>query len=366
MRVALFGAASGRGRRAVRDLLDRSEITHIQLLGPASDQLAQRLVDPPIGVDPGRVGHTLSPSPASLAGVHVAVGCLDEDPDPLAADRAAVALARAAGVPYVSTAGQPEIVAALLATTPAAEPVAVAAGAHGTAPVPILDGEARPPVAIVGMNWTPGLSALLAAAAVPLLEHVTTVKVAWSVGRSDEGAGRYIDALLRRLDGAGLVRGVTGEAVFFPEPVGWQRAYPVAGGEAACLAGLLPNAAFTTAAGVAGGSSVGLARLAGGAVGRRLAGGLTPLAARGGGWTALRVDVAGRWHGADRVVTYGVVDNLANLESATLLAACLLVGRGDVMPGSAGRVVSPGGAFAPQAFLAALVQRGVRVAHLER
>lgn len=366
MRVAVFGAASSRGRRAVRDLLDRPEVTRIQLIGPGSDQLAQRLVEAPISIDPARVAHSLLPSPASLAGIDVAVGCLDEDPDPLAADRAALLLAQAAGVPYVSVAGQPEAVAALLAAH-AVEAVTVPAGPPGAAAAPAVEeGAARAPVAVVGMNWTPGLSALLAAAAAAQLDRVASVKVAWSVGRSDDGAERYLAALLRRPETGGAARGLSGEAVFFPEPVGWQRVYPAAGAEPACLAGVLPGAAVATLAGIAGGAPLGLARVAGGALGRRLATGVTPLAARGAGWTALRVDVAGRCDGAERVVTYGVVDSLANLESATLLAACLLVGRGDVLGDSAGRVVPAGAAFAPQTFLAALAQRGVRVARLER
>jgi len=57
------------------------------------------------------------------------------------------------------------------------------------------------------------------------------------------------------------------------------------------------------------------------------------------------------------------VDRLGNLESAPLVEASLLVGRGE----ATGRgVVAPEAAFDPVRFLGLLAERGVRAAHLER
>jgi hypothetical protein len=100
-----------------------------------------------------------------------------------------------------------------------------------------------------------------------------------------------------------------------------------------------------------------------GALTRSAVAALGPSATRASGWSALRVDVAGRYAGRARTETYGMVDHLANLETAPLVVAGLLAGSGEVQ---AHGVAPPESAFEPARFLAGLAERGVRVARLER
>ena len=100
-----------------------------------------------------------------------------------------------------------------------------------------------------------------------------------------------------------------------------------------------------------------------GALSRSVAAALHPSATRASGWSALRVDVEGRSAGRARTETYGIVDHLANLETAPLVVAGLLAARGEVQ---AHGVAPPESAFEPARFLAVLAERGVRAARLER
>lgn len=374
MRVAVLGAPGARGLRVVRDLLERPDVAGVVLVGPDERDLS-RLVG---ALDPRRV--TAAPVPLTVEGiaegldaVDVAVGCMDGPPE---AELTALEATMVAGVAYVTSCEDLATIRAM-----------VAAGcARGSAGQP----------SVVGVSWSPGLSNLLVRAASERLDDVRSVRVAWYTSHPDEGLDG-LDRLLLAWSGdaeviEGGVRrsvapGTSGEPVFFPEPVGWQRVHLVRGAEIATLPEALPGLEALRVEGGMGGSSVStLAQMvarteappaegpltvaAAGTTRRKLAVltrglalGLGPFGPRPTGWSGLRVDVGGRVGGSARVETYGVVDHLANLESGPLVTAALSIGQGDVV---ARGVLSPEAAFEPRRFLTLLAERGIRVARLER
>jgi hypothetical protein len=374
MRVAVLGALSSRGRRVVRDLLEQPEVSQVVLIGAAGRDVARLAASfDSRRVAPAPVLPTVEGISDALHGLDVALACLDAAAEGAAeAELAALEAAVVSGVPYVSSCEDPETIAAMFTAK---------------------SGDAT--LAIPGMSWTPGISNLLVRAGAEQLDGVRAVRVAWCTSRREDGAdalGRLLVAWsgdAEVIEGGGLRRrraGSRSESVFFPEPVGWQRVHLARGAEVLSLPALLGELdSLVVQAGLAGGSTASLARAvastsrgpqprAGGAPGpsvrRRLAvltrsaaAALAPLGPRGTGWSALRVDVTGRAGGSSRVMTFGLVDHLANLETAPLVVAGLMVGSGE----AAGKgIVAPEVALEPGRFFSLLRERGVRAARLER
>lgn len=416
MHVAVLGAPSARGRRVVRDLLERPEVTRVVLAG-SDERMLERLAAG-FGGDLVTVAHahpTVEGIAEALNGVDVALAAIDAGTGPgslhFEAEITAFEAALQARVPYVTACEDPLVVEAMLSLRYAPEHRSQAPGtALGTTATVTAD---EPVVA--GMSWTPGLSNLLVRAAAERLDTVSEVRVAWSTSRNDEGAdglGRLIagwsgDATVIK-DGAPHRRapGSRSEQVFFPQPVGWQRVHAVRAAEVATLPQLLPGLESLSVVGGMGGASAStLAQMVarapaaasvppiavlgrtedgrGGRAGskshrsrttrsttRRRLGVLThapalgvgPFSPRPSGWSGLRVDVTGRSGGATRTLTYGAVDHLANFESGPLVAAALMIGR-EAIEGRG--VMAPETAFAPASFFALLAEFGIRVAHLE-
>jgi hypothetical protein len=366
MRVAVLGAPSQRGRRVVRDLLESPEVSGIVLVGPHERELA-RLVAAfdPRRVESAPVPPTVEGISQAFKGLDGAIVCLEGGGEP---ELTAFAAAVASGIPYVSSCEDPETIELMLGQR--ANP------------------DGLPAVAVPGMSWTPGLSNLLVRAASEQLDTIESIRIAWTVSRRDEGAN--FDRLLAAWSGdaevieAGQRRhrpaGSRFKRCFFPEPVGWQRVSLARGAEVLTLPETVGDIeSLRIEAGMDGGSAVSLARAATrnswapgagsavrpslGALTRSAAAALGPSGTRGSGWSALRVDVAGRYAGQPRTETYGVVDHLGNLETAPLVVAGLLAACGDVQ---AHGVAPPESAFEPARFLAMLAKRGVRAARLER
>lgn len=373
MRVAVLGAPGVRGRRVVRDLLDRPDVASVTLVGSAERDLS-RLVG---ALDPRRVA--AAAVPLTVEGIaeafgpsDVAVGCLEHSPE---AELTALEAARVAGVPYATSCESASTIRAMLAAgwiPPVQRPV------------------------VVGVSWSPGLSNVLVRAAAERLDAVDSVRVAWCTSRRDEGQDG-IDRLLSGWDGEAEViaggmpetrrPGSQSDRVFFPEPVGWQRVHLVRGAEVATLPAFLPGLeSLRVEGGMAGASASTLARLVArsprtpessgfpddlasgprrrmAVLARSVALGMGPLARPDSGWSGLRVDVAGLRGGSRQVEIYGVVDHLANLESVPLVEAALLLGRGGVARNA---ILAPEEALDPAPFLALLADRGLRVARLTR
>jgi len=238
------------------------------------------------------------------------------------------------------------------------------------------------------MSWSPGLTNLLVRAASEQLDTVGSIRIAWTVSRRDDGAD--LARLLATWSGDAEVieegqrrrrrAGSRPDRRFFPQPVGWQRVGLARGAEILTLPQTVGDVeSFHVEAGMDGISAASLARAAArpsraggtaraarpslGALTRSVATALHPSATRPSGWSALRVDVEGTYAGSARTETYGIVDHLANLETAPLVVAGLLAARGEVQ---AHGVAPPESAFDPARFLAVLAERGVRAARLER
>lgn len=373
MRVAVLGGASRRGRRVIRDLLERPEVSGVVLVGPPDhERELSRLV---AVLDPRRVMGAAVPFTVegigqAFGGLDLALACLERGgagEEGIEQELTAFEAAVATGIPYVSSCEDPGTIEAMLGKR---------AG----------PGE-FPGVAVPGMSWSPGLSNLLVRAASEQLDTIGSIRIAWTVSRRDEGAdlarllatwsgeAEVIEAGQRRLRRAGS----RPDRRFFPQPVGWQRVGLARGAEILTLPETVGDVeSFQVEAGMDGISAASLARAAArpsraagtrarrpslGALTRCVAAALRPSATRASGWSALRVDVEGRYAGRERTETYGIVDHLANLETAPLVVAGLLAARGEVQ---AHGVAPPESAFDPARFLAVLAERGVRAARLER
>ena len=373
MRVAVLGGASRRGRRVIRDLLERPEVSGVVLVGPPEhERELSRLV---AVLDPRRVvgaavPFTVEGIAQAFGGLDLALACLERraGEERIEQELTAFEAAVASGIPYVSSCEDPATIEAMLGRR---------AG----------PGE-FPGVAVPGMSWSPGLSNLLVRAASEQLDTIGSIRIAWTVSRRDEGANlarllatwsgdaEVIEAGQRRLRRAGS----RPDRRFFPQPVGWQRVGLARGAEILTLPETVGDVeSFRVEAGMDGISAPSLARAAArpsraagtaragrpglGALTRSVAAALVPSATRPSGWSALRVDVEGRYAGRARTETYGIVDHLANLETAPLVVAGLLAARGEVQ---AHGVAPPESAFEPARFLAVLAERGVRAARLER
>ncbi|HWD70898.1 MAG TPA: hypothetical protein VG779_00085 [Actinomycetota bacterium] len=373
MRVAVLGGASRRGRRVVRDLLERPEVSGVVLVGPPEhERELSRLV---AVLDPRRVVGAAVPFTVegigqAFGGLDLALACLQgggAGEEGIELELTAFEAAVATGIPYVSSAEDPGTIEAMLGKR---------AG----------PGE-FPGVAVPGMSWSPGLSNLLVRAASEQLDTIGSIRIAWTVSRRDEGAD--LARLLATWSGDAEVieagqrhrrrAGSRPDRRFFPQPVGWQRVGLARGAEILTLPETVGDVeSFQVEAGMDGISAASLARAAArpsragtararrpslGALTRAVAAALGPSATRASGWSALRVDVEGRYAGRERTETYGIVDHLANLETAPLVVAGLLAARGEVQ---AHGVAPPESAFDPARFLAVLAERGVRAARLER
>jgi len=307
----------------------------------------------------------------AFGGLDLALACLESGgagEEGIEQELTAFEAAVATGIPYVSSCEDPGTIEAMLGKR---------AG----------PGE-FPGVAVPGMSWSPGLSNLLVRAASEQLDTIGSIRIAWTVSRRDEGAD--LARLLATWSGDAEVieegqrrwrrAGSRPDRRFFPQPVGWQRVGLARGAEILTLPQTVGDVeSFHVEAGMDGISAASLARAAArpsrargtaraarpslGALTRSVAAVLHPSATRPSGWSALRVDVEGTYAGSARTETYGIVDHLANLETAPLVVARLLAARGEVQ---AQGVAPPESAFDPARFLAVLAERGVRAARLER
>src|SRR5258708_34647498 len=108
MRVAVIGAPSQRGRRVVRDLLERPEVSSVVLVGPHERELARIVAAlDPRRVEAAPVPLTLDAISQAFKGLDGALACLAEGGEP---ELTAFAAAVASGIPYGSSCEDPETV----------------------------------------------------------------------------------------------------------------------------------------------------------------------------------------------------------------------------------------------------------------
>lgn len=333
-------------------------MTKVALLGAsgAAGLLATVLTENPHIESVSRAG--MAHPQAALDEVDIAVGIGPTDP---ALEQAAALAAAAAGVPYVSASGSPEVVQALIELNRRLE----------------ADGS----LVIAGMSWTPGTTNLMAAMAGQRFDSVQSIEVAW-VASSDGPMGSEALALAAERSsgpahviGEGALRvesaGTDPKKVFFPEPIGWRSVRIARNAEAVMLergAGSPPSvtvrgALTPAAADAASRAFPGLVGAQGPKARKPPGLGLLGRLSPGGPWSGLRVDVTGSKDGEVSTISYGLVDQLPNLLVNPPVVAVGLLGRS--RPSRSG-VVSPEEIFDPEEYFAELGGRGVRVATLQR
>jgi lysine 6-dehydrogenase len=366
-RIALVGAAEPAGRRLAANLLERDPSISLLVVDPeraradalAAELGAGRCSSAGMGTGPGSLA-------AALGGADAALGFLGSDVE---LEVLAASGAIEAKVPYISSCEMAPAVEALLTLDERAHET-------GSLVVP-------------GFGWSPGVTNLLARWGAEALDEVRSVRVAWTSSAIGEGTDATILRAVRSLSGPVAVfedggwhrkpGGTGSEPVFFPEPLGWRRVHLCSGAEVLTLPRSLAGVDSVV---VKAGVSEALAdRLARGLSGlfplapsrrrERLAALTRPLLPaagrlRGAGgrtWAAARVDVWGVSGGAERVMTFGVLDQPGNLAVAPLEAAALMLAGGEIKGTG---VLAPELAVDPAAFFPKLAELGVRVARLDR
>jgi lysine 6-dehydrogenase len=360
-RILVLGGAGPVASHAVRELVAEQDVSAVTVADrdhEAAVRLASELGDKVFAVAIDANDHI------GLVAAAKGHDLIANAIDPFRCREARVAHAAIeAGVPYVSLCDDYDSARTVLVLDEAAK----------VAGVTVLS----------GMGWTPGLSNVLARKAAERFELLDEVAIAW--GGSAVGTEGYA-VILQVLDSlSGLVpsfqrgrqvhlrAGSGREAVLFPPPVGRLNCYHLRHPEPLTLPRFLPG---LRAVSLKGGFSeqaltdlvVGLARLglADSQVRRdliaRLVKAAAPYARRlrtaAEPCSAVRVDVGGWDSGAYRQVSYGVAAPMHQLTALPLAVGALMLGRGEVrVPG----VVAPEACIEPNAFLADLERRGVKI-----
>ncbi len=362
MRIAVLGATGATGRRVARDLLERSDVSEVLLLDRNPETL--RHLSTRLGegrIETAALGLSVSPLAKALAGCDVGIGILPRD---LKLERVVLRAAIQAELPYLTACQDAEMIQVLLSHDAEAR-------------------DAHTPI-VVGAGWTSGITNLLVMGAARVMDRVLRVRVAWLIPSPDSPEVDFLLRGLQLLSGDASVyeegrwqhrpAGSERRKIFFPEPVGWEEVGLASGAETMTLPRRLDGVEKVV---VKGGVSKGdLQRLAPrSSWGRRRVSPLRPgeMAERsprpaGRGirsipWASARVDVSGLAGGTPYRLTYGVVDEIGKLVSASLIGGALMLARTD------GKIsgVGPPEAFIDLGpFFALLGELGIRVARLER
>lgn len=236
---------------------------------------------------------------------------------------------------------------------------------------------------LTGMGWTPGISNVLARKAVDELDSAEEINVAWGSSASDSEGYAVILHTLHIFSGTVPsfrngqlieVRAGSGrERVSFPQPVGEVNVFHLGHPEPVTLPRTFTSVKTVTLKG--GLSEEFLNRLAilmnklrltntprkRDALGKLLKP-LLPALGRIGRpanpCSAVRVDVKGAKAGQRAHITYGAADHMNNLTGVPLAIGALMLGRGEIARRG---VVAPEACVPPDAFIAELAQRGIRV-----
>lgn len=365
--IALVGATQAAGRRLAANILERDPSISLLVVDgdrTRADAFAAEVDNP--RCMPAGMGAGVGSLAAVLAGADAALGFVGSDVEMETLTASAAIEAR---VPYISACELAPAVEALLG----------------------LDEQAHEAGSLVipGFGWSPGVTNLLARWAADGLDEVRSVQVAWTTSAIGEGTGTTTMRAVRSFSGSVPVfedggwhrkpGGGESETLFFPEPIGWRRVHLCSGPEVLTLPRSLPGVERVVVK--AGVSEMVADRLARGLSGlfplapsrrrERMAAVARPLLpaagrVRGSGartWAAARVDVHGTVAGSERVVTFGVLDQPANLAVAPIEAAALMLAGGEIKGIG---VLAPEQAVDPAAFFPKLAELGVRVARLDR
>ena len=238
---------------------------------------------------------------------------------------------------------------------------------------------------VPGAGLSPGLTGIMAARAVADLEQVNRIRICW-MASTDEGFGPLVDRMARAFKGNAVVfkngqwerrpAGEEDEEVYFPLPVGWRTVRLAAGAEVLTMPAAFDGLrSLVIKAGVTEGAINLLTKAISGVPETkgpftrerlvRVGGRILPTIGRMSGsrqtWSAARVDAYGTKDGVATTSTVGVLDQLSNLVSASLVTTAALALKGELK----GRGVVPAEKMIePRTFLEELALRGVRTARL--
>jgi lysine 6-dehydrogenase len=367
VRALVLGATGVIGRRTTGELLRSSEVDEVVLLGRSEDSLVA-LADLFGGGD--RIG--------------IAVCDINDSSRLVAHARAVEVVVSAAGPGYVTEI--PSIQACIEAST---SYISINDDHDASAAALQLDAAAKEVGATIisGAGVSPGVTDLLAASAIAELDDAYEIRISLSVSSADESGAASTEQVLAALDRPApyvsegrlveRIAGRSGKLIYFPEPVGWidtfrmghpevhmlQRMYPAIpaieyriGMAERAVMDVLRASARTGLASTASRRKVLLS------LASPLRSVLESISSRGGGWSAIRVDVWGTKSDRNEEISLGMVDHLVNLTCLPLALASIEVG--------SGRASHPGvGSLAEtveiEPFLTALDERGIRAARLE-
>jgi saccharopine dehydrogenase-like NADP-dependent oxidoreductase len=356
MHAALIGAGTAPARRLARFLIDEPQVSSLKVVDP-NPSAAEEVAAGSDKATPLALQIAEEPIAEILDGTDVALGCVG-DPG---AETSAAAGAIRAGVNYLSSSSDLDSYEALTLLNDRAADAGVLVGA--------------------GFGWTPGLTTLLAKLGAAELESCKTISIDYVVSAAGKN-GEQLQDVAKSLTGSAPVfksgswerspAGGSKKVVYFPEPVGMREVRRAVSPEPLILPKLIPGLKEVF---VSAGLTEGLAaRVTSGA--RRLyesvsrnerlfsilnsaAGALSRVGAASS-WSAARVEVAAE---NGRSITYGIVDQLANLVAVPMVIGATMVANGEI----AGSGVRPlAELISPMTFIRALSTRGVRMAYLDK
>jgi hypothetical protein len=358
VRAVVIGATGAHGRRVASELLRSQELTGLLLVARSPDPLEQ------LASHLGGARRNVAYVAAAAAG------------DVLSGNDVVICCSSSEQAAWVEAAITARVACVTLADDPAE-----------WKQVADLDRSARANGVTVaaGCGFSPGITNLMAVLAGEELERVESLAltVARSLGDTD-GTSSALELLELFAGASGPPNGPPTDdpghlprLVYLPEPIAWIETFRAGHPETISLPRRLPDLRSleyrigltervgTDIARVA--AALGLARSR---LGRRLwlriaASGrplLGLLAVGAGAWSGARVDAKGERDGRPASVTIGIVDHLSNLVPLMAVRAALQLGTGAVaQPG----VHSTEQLFDARSTLAALADRGIRIARLE-
>lgn len=368
MKVAVFGGAGDMGSRAVRDLARQPQVTKLTIADvnlSGAQKLAEEL-RPVMGAREIQAVAVDANHPATLVQAMRGHDVVASAVGPFYRyEKTMVEAALEAGVNYVSICDDYDAAQQVLA----------------------LDSQARSRglKVLTGLGWTPGLSNVLARKGANELDEVDEINVYWAGSSADsKGFAVVLHTIhiftgqvpsfqegkeIKVAAGSGRRRvqflPPLGEVSMFhlghPEPVTIPRFIP--GVKTVTLMGGLTEEFLNNLAIVI--TRLGLTNTPGkkqalGRLIKRLLPWLEKIGPSGTPMSGIRVDVKGKKDGRPQHLVYQAVDHMNNLTGVPLAIGALMLGQGQVERTG---VFAPEaeGAIDPDAFIAALAERGISV-----
>jgi NAD(P)-dependent dehydrogenase (short-subunit alcohol dehydrogenase family) len=367
MKIVVLGGSGVVGQQVAHDLAARSEVAQLTIAGrnrAATEQTAQDLNGADVAAQAAFVDVTDPQAVAAcVTGADVAVSCAGPF---VARDLPAAQGAIQAEVPYLSLGDDVSGTRHVLELHESAKKVGV--------------------TVVTGCGFSPGITGLLVAFAADRTGTVEDIEISVAASLLDaKGQATAVHFLSALAQPAGMVfdhrfveepPATSPRLVFFPPPVGWVETFRCEHPEVISLLESYPMVrSLQTRIGIEERAVMDLARaavFAGAGQSENLTRALLRLGApfrpvlerippRGARFTAVRVDVQGRYGDRATSVSFGVAGRFVNLAAAPVVEAALELGSGRVVkPG----VHTPHKTFEPSAFLRSLVANGLDVMEL--